>query len=125
MQRDLKVSASSIILTIGLIFGGVAIACPGVENCNQEACSNIQPPPPMSDSLEGNTMNFTVNGLRCGNCSAKVMNKLNEINGVAGSQVDHSTGTGSVVFNADLTSAEALIAAVTELGYSAAIVAPE
>ena len=79
----------------------------------------------MSDNLEGNTMNFTVDGLRCGNCSAKVMNKLNEIDCVVGSQVDHSTGTGSVVFNADLTTAEALIAAVTELGYVAAIVAPE
>ncbi len=118
-------SSSSIILTIGLLFGGVASACPSGENCNQEACSMIPSPPPISDSLEGNTMNFTVNGLRCGNCSAKVMNKLNEIDGVAGSHVDHSTGTGSVVFNADLTTAEALIAAVTELGYAAVIVAPE
>ena len=116
---------SSILLTIGLLFSGTALACPGVENCNSDACSMIPSPPPMEDNLEGTTMNFTVEGLRCGNCSAKVMNKLNEIEGVAGSHVDHATGTGSVVFNDDLTTAEALLAAVTELGYAAAIVASE
>jgi copper chaperone CopZ len=82
-------------------------------------------PSPISEELEGTTMNFTVEGLSCGNCSAKVMNKLNEMDGVAGSQVDHATGMGTVVFDADVTNSEALIAAVNELGFPAAAVTAE
>jgi len=76
----------------------------------------------MSEDLEGASLNFTVTGLRCGNCSSKVMMKLNDISGVAGSQVDHSTGTGTVIYNDEVTTADALISAINELGYEAAIV---
>jgi Cu+-exporting ATPase len=61
-------------------------------------------------------LELAVTGMTCGHCAKRVTEALEAVPGVASAKVDHTAGRASVAGTATL---EALIAAVTELGYGA------
>ena len=62
------------------------------------------------------TSTFTVSGMTCGHCVTSVKEEISELTGVTDVQVDLTSGRLTVVGDA---SAQAVIAAVSEAGYSA------
>ncbi len=63
---------------------------------------------------------LNVTGMTCGHCQNAVKSALEEVAGVQGAQVDLDKGTATVEGAADV---EALLAAVREAGYEAAVAA--
>jgi len=66
-----------------------------------------------------------VTGMTCAACSARVERALNEVPGVTAANVNLMTGTATVNYDAAAVAPEALVAAVRESGYGAALPAPE
>ena len=67
----------------------------------------------------GAVLRFNVEGLRCGNCSAKVVKALNGVDGVSSVEVDHAAGRGEVSFDPARTSGDQLLDAVNATGFPA------
>jgi cation-transporting ATPase V len=63
------------------------------------------------------TREFTVGGMTCGSCAARVQKVLGRQPGVASAEVNFATGTATVVLDEQPASPEALIAAVGKAGY--------
>ena len=109
---------------IALIFSAIAYS-PAALACGGQSCGNscnmANAPSDSVDlsALEGERAAFSVEGMKCGRCSAKVVAALNAVDGVKGATVDHATGNAQVVFQADKTNAAALLAAITSTGYAA------
>lgn len=61
---------------------------------------------------------LTVKGMSCNHCQNAVKSALEEVPGVSAVQVDLSAGTAAVEGSAPV---EALVAAVVEAGYEAAV----
>ncbi|WP_425148676.1 CopZ family metallochaperone [Deinococcus sp.] len=61
---------------------------------------------------------LNISGMTCGHCVAAVTQALRSVSGVQDAQVDLKTGQAVVQGQADLS---ALLAAVSEEGYSAAL----
>ena len=101
-----------------LAYTPAALACGGAP-CG-DACNMGDAPSDSADlsSLEGERAAFSVEGMKCGRCSAKVVAALNAIEGVKGASVDHATGNAQVVFQAGKTDSAALLAAITATGYA-------
>ena len=102
-----------------LAYTPVALACGG-QSC-ADSCNMAGAPSDAGDlsGLEGERAAFSVEGMKCGRCSAKVVAALKAVDGVKGATVDHATGNAQVVFQADKTNAAALLAAITSTGYAA------
>ena len=102
-----------------LAYSPAALACGGAP-CG-DACNMGDAPSDSADlsGLEGERAAFSVEGMKCGRCSAKVVAALNAIEGVKGASVDHATGNAQVVFQAGKTDSAALLAAITATGYAA------
>lgn len=64
------------------------------------------------------TTDFTVTGMTCGHCEMSVREEVSEIPGVTAVEVSHETGLLRVTSEAPVDS-DAVLAAVTEAGYSA------
>lgn len=69
----------------------------------------------MSDST---TTEFTVTGMTCGHCEMSVREEVEAVSGVSGLTVSAQNGTLSVETDGTVTD-DAILAAVTEAGYSA------
>lgn len=65
------------------------------------------------------TADFQVTGMTCGHCEMSVREELEELAGVSGITVSAQTGTLRVETDGTVSD-EAITAAVTEAGYSAA-----
>ncbi len=63
--------------------------------------------------------------MTCAACSARVERALNEVSGVTAANVNLMTGTATVSYDAAVVAPEALVAAVRESGYGAALPTPE
>ena len=61
-----------------------------------------------------------VEGMMCPKCEGRVKRSLERIDGVESATASHEADTATVVLTADVTD-DALIAAVSEAGYKAAI----
>ncbi len=59
---------------------------------------------------------FTVWGMGCANCAARVRNSLLSLSGVVNVCIDHNAGVAGVVFNPDLATVKMLIDAVANAG---------
>jgi copper-transporting P-type ATPase V len=68
-------------------------------------------------ALQATTREFTVGGMTCGSCAARVQKVLGRQPGVASAEVNFATGTATVVLDEPPAAAEALIAAVGKAGY--------
>lgn len=64
------------------------------------------------------TSSYTVTGMTCGHCVSSVTEEVSELDGVTEVQVDLATGTLTVTGSA---TTEAVLAAVVEAGYTAAL----
>jgi copper chaperone len=64
------------------------------------------------------TTEFQVTGMTCGHCEMSVREEVGEVAGVQGVEVSHETGRLSVSAEQGVDEA-AVLAAVTEAGYSA------
>lgn len=65
------------------------------------------------------TANFTVTGMTCGHCEMSVREEVEAISGVTGVEVSSKTGALSVETDGTVSD-DAITAAVTEAGYTAA-----
>ncbi|WP_125100413.1 heavy-metal-associated domain-containing protein [Leucobacter chromiireducens] len=70
-------------------------------------------------STSTSTSNFTVTGMTCGHCEMSVREEVEAITGVTGVEVSSKTGALSVETDGTVSD-EAITAAVTEAGYTAA-----
>lgn len=68
--------------------------------------------------------NFTVSGMSCSACSARIENEIRKLEGVGEAGVNLLTGTMTVSFDEKLTDADYIIKKTVELGYQAAIKNP-
>ncbi len=59
---------------------------------------------------------FSIWGMGCPNCAARVRNSLLSLNGVVSACVNHTAGIAGVVFNPELATVEMLISAVAYAG---------
>jgi copper chaperone len=62
------------------------------------------------------TTTYTVKGMTCGHCVSSVTEKVSEVPGVTGVEIDLATGLVTVAGEGPLDSA-AIVAAVKEAGY--------
>ena len=101
-----------------LAYSPAALAC-GDQPC-ATACNMTSAPADSSETatVEGERAAFTIEGMKCGRCSAKVVAALEAVDGVKAATVDHATGDAQVVFQAEKTNSAALLAAITSTGYA-------
>ncbi len=94
-------------------------------SASDSTCSTEAPPSGDADfaTLQGERASFSVSGMKCGKCSAKVVAALKAVDGVKGAEVDHAAGNAQVVFETAKTDAAALQAAINALGYTATVAA--
>ncbi|GAA5439877.1 copper-exporting P-type ATPase [Deinococcus caeni] len=76
-----------------------------------------QPAPPTAPTTATQTAEFTVQGMTCAACTARVERGLNATPGVTGASVNLATERAHVTFDPALTSLRDLSARVRDLGY--------
>jgi copper chaperone len=70
-------------------------------------------------SMAAQTVRLKTTGLHCSSCSMLVDMTLADLPGVAESKTDHASGETIVTFDPKVTTVEAFIAAIREVGYDA------
>lgn len=65
------------------------------------------------------TVEFSVEGMTCGGCSGKVSACINELEGIDEAEVSLEEGKATVTFDASVTNADIIIAAVEKVGFTA------
>jgi len=104
----------ALFLSVALLFSVDAFACPMADAAAyQTALQEVK-------ATEGTQLAFKVDGMHCGDCSNKVIAALKGVDGVKAAAVDYQTGEAIVSIDAEKTNADALLAAISELGYAAA-----
>lgn len=104
----------TLFLSVALLFSVDAFACPMADAAAyQTALQEVQ-------ASEGTQLAFKVDGMHCGDCSNKVVTALKGIDGVKAAAVDYQTGETLVSIDSSKTNADALLAAITEIGFQAA-----
>ncbi|MGP9745941.1 heavy-metal-associated domain-containing protein [Brachybacterium sp. AOP29-B2-41] len=68
--------------------------------------------------MSATTTQFQVTGMTCGHCEMSVREEVSELAGVQGVEVSHETGQ-LIVSSEQPVDEAAVLAAVTEAGYSA------
>ncbi len=67
------------------------------------------------------SLRLTVTGMTCDHCKGRVEKALNEVSGVYGAFVDLAEGSAEIEFDDQKAAPEALIDAVTAVGYEARV----
>lgn len=70
------------------------------------------------------TTRFTVGGMVCDSCEEAICAQVAKIEGVTGCTADHAAGAAEVRHDPARVPAEAIAAAISSLGYTAAPAAP-
>lgn len=110
-----------LLFVSALSYAPAAIACGGAP-CGDACKLGDAPSAPIDLSgLEGDRASFSVAGMKCGKCSAKVVAALNGVEGVKGSSVNHEDGKAQVVFESSKTTTAALLTAINSTGYTATL----
>ncbi len=71
------------------------------------------------EAAEGDKVTFSVEGMSCGSCSAKITATLEGVEGVVAAAVDYQEGTAVVAYDAAKVDQDKLLAAITDLGFAA------
>ena len=100
-------------LSLALLFSVNAYACPMADAAAYQAAKQEV------TATDGAHLAFKVEGMNCGDCSAKVTTALKGIEGVKAAAVDYQTGETVVSIDAAKTNADALVKAIADLGYTA------
>jgi len=77
---------------------------------------------PTTTSASSTTVELRLGGMTCASCAARIEKRLNRLDGVE-AQVNYATETATVVADPAVT-ADALVATVEAIGYTATVVAP-
>ncbi|GAD83368.1 heavy-metal-associated domain-containing protein [Nocardia asteroides NBRC 15531] len=64
---------------------------------------------------------FRIEGMHCGSCALLIDDTLEDLPGVGGAQTSMKKGLSTVELDVAVTTAEDVIAAITELGYTAVV----
>ncbi|MBC7300079.1 MULTISPECIES: heavy-metal-associated domain-containing protein [Actinomycetes] len=67
------------------------------------------------------TLIFRIEGMHCGSCALLIDDTLEDLPGVAGTQTSMKKGRSTVELDAAVTTPDDVIAAITELGYTAVV----
>ncbi len=110
------------VLAAALLFtSNVALACGG------KACGDCAGGHEETAKVEdisaapGTHVALDVTGMKCGACSKKVTAALKAIEGIHAVAVDHETGKAEVAFDEAKTNTDAMIAAITQLSFTAKV----
>ncbi len=104
----------SLATVAGLVLAGLvawaALAGEGADPSNAESAA---------------TSTFHVTGMTCGGCEVGVRRVVNKLEGVQEVDASHEEGTATVTYQADKVTPDDIIAAISELGYTAELAADE
>ncbi len=103
----------SIFIALALSFSIDALACPMADAAAYSAAAAAV------HDAEGSKATFKVDGMSCGNCSAKVVTALEGIDGVTAAAVDYQTGEALVAYDAEKITPEVLLTTITGVGFAA------
>ena len=67
------------------------------------------------------THTFSVKGMSCGGCSARIDNMLTKLPGVSAASTDLDPGRTTVDLDSTRTTAQDVLDAITELGFTARV----
>ena len=104
MKRTITIAAAALALGLGGIVASTPF-WPGTAQSDQSA--SIQ------------TATFKVENMFCGLCPVTVKTAMEGVEGVQSVDVDFGAKTATVMFDPAVTSAEAIAAASTDIGYPA------
>jgi mercuric ion binding protein len=104
MKRTIRIAAAALALGLGGILAS-ADFWPGNAQSDQSATMR--------------TATFNVDKMTCALCPLTVKTAMEGVEGVQSVDVDFGAKTATVVFDPTLTSAEAIAAASTDIGYPA------
>jgi mercuric ion binding protein len=104
MKRTIRIAAAALALGLGGILASTPF-WPGKAQSDQ------------SDTMR--TATFNVDKMTCALCPLTVKTAMEGVEGVQSVDVDFGAKTATVVFDPTLTSAEAIAAASTDIGYPA------
>ncbi|MGW5440737.1 MULTISPECIES: heavy-metal-associated domain-containing protein [Nocardia] len=65
---------------------------------------------------------FRIDGMHCGSCALLIDDTLEDLPGVGSTQTSMKKGRATVDLDSAVTTPDDVIAAITELGYTAAVV---
>lgn len=105
----------SVVLSLGLLVATPALACPMADAAAYQAA--VQ----QVEAASGTKVSLAVDGLASGGCSSKVVAALKSVDGVVEAAVDHQTGKARVAFDAKKVDSNKLIAAISQVGYTARV----
>lgn len=97
-----------------------ALACDGTSCAAKKAAHQTAEKKAVPDATKATAV-LTVSGMSCGNCAQRVTAALMGLDGVGEAKVDHKEGKAVVVYDSAKVKPEALVQAVSGLGYSAAL----
>ncbi len=112
------------LVLAGLFVSAPVWACPGNPDCTSSHCKmkSADETTAATDAVEaadGTAVTMTVAGMKCGACSDKITAALKALDGVNEAAVDHVAGTATVKVDSEKVTNDALLAAVTALGFEA------
>ncbi len=100
-------SARALLLSSGVLLGHLSLGT---------ACS----PPAAPAERERVTTQLQVGGMVCASCSEAITAAIAKLDGVQTVHVDHASGHATIYHDPARAPREALVAAVTALGYTVA-----
>ena len=100
-------SARALLLSSGVLLGQLSLGT---------ACS----PPAAPAANELVTSELQIGGMVCASCSEAITAALQKLDGVQTVHVDHVTGKATIRHDPAVCPREAVVAAVTALGYTVA-----
>lgn len=104
-----------LILGATLLLATPALACPMADKADYEAAAE------KVQAAEGTKLVLAVEGMHCGACSEKIVAALTAIDGVVAAAADYQTGETKVAVDASKVKAEALLAAIKGVGFTATV----
>ena len=97
---------------------GAALLAGAVLGCGSSTA------PALSEAavaIDTNTVDFDVQGMTCASCEVSIKLALKKVEGVVDVSADAEGGTARVTFDPSRTDGPTLAAAITRLGYPAAV----
>lgn len=103
----------SLFIVAGLFVAAPALACPMADAAAfAKAAEAVQ-------QAAGTKVSIAVQGMHCGDCSAKVTAALQGIDGVEAVAVDYQSGAAEVAYDPAKVSPDELVKAIVDTGYQA------
>ena len=102
-----------LLTLLALSFTSPSLACPMAD------AAAYKNDAAKVETAEGTKLALTVKGMTCGDCSQKVHDAVQTVDGVVAVAVDYQTGETKVAFDPAKTNQKAILAAIKSTGYTA------